>query len=145
MTLSRDLDEVRQKEATWTLENILWAMETASAKALRWAWNSEPPMLHSFPMMPFHSFVLSQAPNMWVAWIREQRRSWSLLDTVSAIRGFTDWAGAAESWWTQPYGPRQIQKGWHKIGRGRASLLREGLALDSKAKWNFLKPFVLTV
>ena len=37
MTLSRDLDEVRQKEATWTSENILWAMETAGAKALRWA------------------------------------------------------------------------------------------------------------
>ena len=26
-----------QKEATWTSENILWAMETAGAKALRWA------------------------------------------------------------------------------------------------------------
>ena len=36
MTLSRDLDEVGQKEATWASGNILWAVETAGAKALKW-------------------------------------------------------------------------------------------------------------
>ena len=146
MTLSRDLDEVGQKEATWASGNILWAVETAGAKALKWVWNSDLRMLHTFSRRcRFTQHVLSQAPDVWVAWVREQRRSGSLLDTVPALRGFTDWAGEAGSWWTWPYGPRQIQKGWHKIGRGRASLLREGLALDFKAKWNFLKPFVLTV
>ena len=56
MTLNRDLDEVRQEQATWASGKILQAMEMAGAQALRWDKTQVYLSLTlSFPTMLFNS------------------------------------------------------------------------------------------
>lgn len=108
MTLNRDLDEVRQEQATWTSEKILQAMEIAGAQALRW---DKTQVCLSLTLFSNYAIQLGTCFPEHLTCGGMGQRAGEIMESTRpnfCPQEIHRLAGETDSWWTQPDGPRQI-------------------------------------